>query len=106
MCAWAHVQVMKSPVVGFKAVTRVETVVNTLRSTKFNGFPVFPADRQGPAVTSSLFLVGVLVVVVVVVVVVADSTMLDTCRGATAKLLLLVTYVMGGVMCGKRQYDC
>ena len=39
-------QVMKSPVVGFKAVERVETVVNTLRGTKFNGFPVFPADRQ------------------------------------------------------------
>lgn len=41
-----NVQVMKSPVVGFKAVERVETVVNTLRNTTHNGFPVFPADRQ------------------------------------------------------------
>ncbi len=38
-------QVMASPVVGFKAVERVDTVVDTLRTTKFNGFPVFPADR-------------------------------------------------------------
>ncbi len=39
-------QVMASPVVGFKAVEKVQTVVETLRTTKFNGFPVFPADRQ------------------------------------------------------------
>ena len=38
-------QVMASPVVGFKAVERVDTVVDMLRTTKFNGFPVFPADR-------------------------------------------------------------
>ena len=40
-----RLQVMASPVVGFKSVEKVETVVETLRSTKFNGFPVFPADR-------------------------------------------------------------
>ena len=38
-------QVMASPVLGFKAVERVDTVVEMLRTTKFNGFPVFPADR-------------------------------------------------------------
>ncbi|DBA87389.1 TPA: hypothetical protein ACH3X1_004432 [Trebouxia sp. C0004] len=38
--------VMASPVVGFKAVERVDTVVEMLRTTKFNGFPVFPADSD------------------------------------------------------------
>lgn len=46
---------MKSPVVGFKAVERVETVVNTLRNTMHNGFPVFPADRQAPLLLLILF---------------------------------------------------
>ena len=38
-------QVMASPVVGFKAVEKVERIAHVLRTTKFNGFPVFPADR-------------------------------------------------------------
>ena len=46
---------MKSPVVGFKAVERVETVVNTLRDTTHNGFPVFPADRQAPSASPFSF---------------------------------------------------
>ena len=36
---------MASPVVGLKAVERVDRVVEVLRSTKFNGFTVYPADR-------------------------------------------------------------
>ena len=36
---------MASPVVGLKAVERVDRVVEVLRNTQFNGFPVFPADR-------------------------------------------------------------
>lgn len=38
--------VMASPVVGFKAVEKVERIVHVLRTTKFNGFPVFPADSD------------------------------------------------------------
>lgn len=63
VCGYMWMQVMKSPVVGFKAVERIDTVVNTLRSTKFNGFPVFPADRQA----SPSFFIPTLSIIAIIV---------------------------------------